>query len=78
MAKRGIRLITPPGDGFHGCGININDLVNETLATANILVGAAREARSDEFRSTRKIRKGGALDRLIDFGDQLIDDLLNR
>ena len=78
MAKRGIRLITPPGDGFHGCGINIDDLVNETMATANILVGAVKEVRSAEYRSTRRIRKGGALDRLIDFGDALIDDLLNR
>lgn len=70
------KIIISPGDGFHGCGINFSDLCEETMNVGGRLIDAYEEYTSDEYQTTGRMRKGGGLDKLIDCGDAIIEELI--
>lgn len=76
MAKsKSFRVIIAPGDGFHGCALNFSDLCEEAKGVGSIYYNAYEEYTSDEYKSTKRMKKGGGLERLIDCGDAILEEV---
>lgn len=75
MAKaKEFKIVISPGDGFHGCGINFSDLCEMTTSVSGRLYDAYDEY-TNEYKMTGKMKKGGGLDKLIDCGDAIIEEV---
>ena len=75
MGKK-IRLITPPGDGFHGCGLNARDLIEESVGTGRFFYNAYRDYK-DNYIKGKRIRRNGGLAKFADGAENMIKSLFS-